>query len=107
MGALLMASKSFKLGDQVEWTSRGGARTKAKAGTIEVVIPAGQHLESEQAKEADAYGLPRDHESYLVRVGRTANRKGKLYWPRVGDLDLVAEKKGDGDGAPGQSKAEQ
>lgn len=77
----------FKVGDTVVWTSSANASQKEKRGTVEVVIPKNGRLTSRQQKEADAYGQPRDHESYLVRVpGKTPAAKGKLYWPRVSAL---------------------
>lgn len=76
----------FPLNAQVHWSSRGGSTVKAKEGVVEHIIPAGEHIPQALAKEADAYGLPRDHESYVVRVGKTDKRKGKLYWPQVKDL---------------------
>lgn len=77
----------FKVGDAVVWTSSSQGSTKQKQGVVEAVIPSNGRLTPAQQKEADAYGLPRDHESYLVRVpGKTAASKGKLYWPRVSAL---------------------
>lgn len=79
-------TQTFKLDQRVHWFSRGGSSYCTKEGVIEYVVAASQILPRELAKEADAYGLPRDHESYLVRVGKSDKRKGKLYWPRVKDL---------------------
>ena len=77
----------FKLGDLVEWSSSAGGVQKTKVGKVELVIPAGGRIPPELRKEADAWGLPRDHESYLVRVsGKTVAAKGRLYWPRVSVL---------------------
>lgn len=77
----------FKVGDAVVWTSSSQGITKQKRGIVEVVVPPKGRLSPAQKKEADAYGLPRDHESYLVRVpGKTASSRGKLYWPRVSAL---------------------
>ena len=79
-------TQTFQLTQCVHWSSRGGRSYATKEGVIELVVAAGQSLPRELAKEADAYGLPRDHESYLVRVGKSDKRKGKLYWPQVKDL---------------------
>ena len=77
----------FNVGDTVVWSSSANASLKAKRGTVEAVIPPNGRPTPAQQKEADAYGQPRDHESYLVRVpGKTATSKGKLYWPRVSAL---------------------
>lgn len=78
--------KTFNLNDTVHWVSRGGATQKLKEGVVERVVPANQRIPAELAKEADAYGLARDHVSFMVRVGKTATRKGKLYWPQTKDL---------------------
>ena len=81
----------FKLGDGVQWTSSSNGSTTAKVGVVEAVIPAGKLPTDDQRREADAYGLPRGHESYMVRVpGKTS--KGKLYWPLANKLQLVQGK---------------
>lgn len=79
---------TFQVGDRVHWLSRGGASFCLKEGLIEQVIPAGEAISREQAKETDAWGQPRSHESYLVRVGQSDKRKGKLYWPQTKDLRM-------------------
>jgi hypothetical protein len=78
----------FKVGDEVELASSNSGSTTRKICRVEAVIPARGRPSDAQRKEADAYGLPRDHESYLVRVpGKTSESKGKLYWPRVAALE--------------------
>lgn len=78
----------FSVGEEVTWISGAQGTQKKKRGIVEAVIPAGQRPTAEQSKQADAYGAPRDHESYLVRVaGKTPTSKGKLYWPRTGQLE--------------------
>ena len=62
----------FKVGDKVSWTSQSAGVTKTKTGVVVEVLPAG-------CKTGRKFGAPRDHESYLVKVGRSE----KLYWPRV------------------------
>ena len=81
----------FKVGDEVKWASSSSGSTTTKRGRVEAVIPARGRLSDSQRKEADASGLPREHESYLVRVpGKTSASKGKLYWPRVAALEAAA-----------------
>ncbi len=81
----------LKVGVEVEWTSSSNGSTKTKRGRIEVVVPKGRRPTPEQMKEADAYGIARDHESYMVRVpGKTPTAKAKLYWPRVSALKPVS-----------------
>ena len=68
----------FKVGDEVFWTSQAGGSSKAKAGKVVAVVPshelpicpAGMRLKG-------VHYISRNHESYLVQVGR--NRT--LYWP--------------------------
>ena len=80
----------FSIGDEVQWTSSSAGTTVTKVGKVETVLAARERMSERQRKESDASGLPRDHESYLVRVpGRTGGAKGKLYWPRVAALSLA------------------
>ena len=80
----------FSLGEQVVWTSRGGSTEKEKQGHVEAIIKADHRPNQEQRREADAHGLPRDHESYLIRVPAPNGKgKGKLYWPLVANLRKV------------------
>lgn len=67
----------FKVGDEVEWTSSSAGVTKTKRGRVERVIPPSGEPGVRNP------GLPRDHESYVVRAG------GRLYWPRVAALQGV------------------
>lgn len=73
-----MSDATLKVGDKVQWRSQAGGYTKTKTGEIAVVVPAGERPTC--VKEA---GMPRDHESYVVRVGRT------YYWPRASGLSKV------------------
>jgi hypothetical protein len=74
----------FKVGDRVEWTSQAGGCTRTKAGEVLVVLSPGETV-GPMSKNRNP-GMPRDHESYLVRV------KGKgVYWPRVSALRPAAE----------------
>lgn len=80
----------FRVGMEVEWISSSNGTTKTKRGRVEAVILKGERPTAGQRKEADAYGIGRDHESYLVRVpGKTKSSRGKLYWPRVSALRCV------------------
>jgi hypothetical protein len=73
------ATKRWSAGDNVEWVSQSNGRTAVKRGTVETVVPA-RAAPPPISKNRNP-GMPRDHESYLVRV------KGRgLYWPRVAAL---------------------
>lgn len=82
----------FKLGDGVEWTSQSGGYTKSKAGLVEQVVAAGALPDRERFPHlyrSAGVGMPRDHESYVVRVpGKSAKSAGTVYWPRVALLKL-------------------
>jgi hypothetical protein len=79
---MIRQSDAFTVGDRVTWNSQSAGYQKKKAGVVVAVvpprcrvndcIPCGFVLKS-------IPGSPRQHESYLVRVGTTAS----LYWPRV------------------------
>lgn len=72
------------LGEVVSWTSQAGGREVAKRGEVVAVVGAGQRPDREQFPELwkkPGPGLPRDYESYVVRVtGRG------VYWPRISAL---------------------
>jgi len=82
---------NLQIGDYVTWTSQSAGTTKTKAGSVVAIVPVGANPDTVIAGDlwADhryrgfayvwtgSYGLPRNHESYLIAVGR------KLYWPRV------------------------
>jgi len=76
------------VGIQVEWTSQSAGVTKTKRGVIVAVVPPNQDAESclpaGTKSNSISYGVPRDHESYLVQVGGSA----RLYWPRVKGLEI-------------------
>jgi hypothetical protein len=75
---------AFKVGDRVEWTSQAAGVTRTKVGVVEHVV-APREDPGPMSKNR-VPGMPRDHESYLVRV------KGRgCYWPRVKALRLVTE----------------
>ena len=70
----------FRLGDKVSWKSQAGGWTKIKYGVIvEVVRPA-----CWPKLPLMDIGGSRNHESYIVLVGR------KYYWPLVKNLLMVA-----------------
>ena len=79
----------FRAGEKVEWTSQAGGYTKTKTGVILVVVPAGvcpkkhaNSLELVNVLPPQYPGCPRDHETYLVQLGR----RTRLYWPLVRNL---------------------
>lgn len=78
---------TFKIGQTVTWTSSSNGSTTTKTGFVEVVIPTKGRIPYEHKSELSGVGMPRDHESYLVRVpAKTARGKGKLYWPIASKL---------------------
>ena len=88
-----MNTKGFKIGDKVTWTSSSGGSTKTKTGVVEAVIRPGSLPSQEQRAEADAYGMARDYESYMVRVpSKTGKGRGKLYWPIANKLKMAEER---------------
>lgn len=92
-----MSILKFSQGDMVTWTSQAAGIAKAKTGVVEQVIaPKGMPDRERfiQLYKGPGMGLPRDHESYAVRVpGKTAKSAGKLYWPRVNALAHAAPDK--------------
>ena len=102
--------KKFNLGDNVRWPSQARASVTRKSGKVVAVVPAGDDVKapflslfSSNAKRDSLLeisakyevmfdgGLPRKHESYLVRVDHLP-RKPALYWPRVSTLELIDER---------------
>lgn len=78
----------FTVGDAVQWTSQAGGYTKTKSGIIVAVVPAKESAlnripEGFIKPAPQTVGGYRDHESYLVQVGR----QRRLYWPRVANLE--------------------
>lgn len=74
---------AFQTGDQVTWTSQAAGHAATKVGVVADVVPPG--AEPDRARWPQLHrggiGMPRDHESYVVRVtGRG------IYWPRVSAL---------------------
>ena len=78
----------MKIGDQVSWKSQAGGSWKVKTGVIVSVVPLGtdaHQVAIPPGTRLDGPGMCRDHESYLVRVGK----KTTLYWPRVAGLSMA------------------
>ena len=82
----------FHVGDEVEWTSQAGGRTKKKVGVIVEVIHPGEIPEARAYSDLACKGIGfwRDKESYVVAV-KDGKRAVKHYWPRV--KGLTARKK--------------
>jgi len=85
----------FKLNQRVAWVSESRGTRKEKHGRILRIVPPNQSPLGGVAEETYAwqyrlpgggFGLPRNHESYLVEV-REGKRKPKLYWPVVARLE--------------------
>jgi hypothetical protein len=79
---------AFVKGAKVTWRSQSAGTWKEKTGQVVAVVPAdGYPTEALKAVGINGRagdGRPRDHESYVVRA------RGRLYWPRVSALVLVA-----------------
>jgi hypothetical protein len=74
---------SFVLSDQVTWTSQSQGYQKTKAGEIVEVVAPGAYPDRTRfiaLYRGSGVGMPRDHESYVVQVGR------QFYWPRANQL---------------------
>jgi pyruvoyl-dependent arginine decarboxylase (PvlArgDC) len=77
----------LKLGDRVRWVSQSQGYRKAKEGEIVEVVPAGFSPNRDafpQLYQGMGVGFPRNHDSYVVLVGK------KPYWPRASLLEKVA-----------------
>jgi hypothetical protein len=72
----------YKIGDRVSWTSQANGRSVPKQGAIyEIVAPGAAPTGIKGA------GMPRDHESYVVKAFKETDRKRTaLYWPLVHKL---------------------
>ena len=82
----------FNENDIVEWESQSAGRVGQKQGTIVEVVPENSYPQS--IKGRDKLGMPRNHESYVVRASvmngsEAQKRRTKLYWPRVNHLHPV------------------
>lgn len=84
----------FEAGDRVTWASQASGGWTEKTGEVVKVVPpkayseVGRIAEELGARSAFGGGMPRDHESYVVKVqpGKTGNAKPVLYWPVVSKL---------------------
>jgi hypothetical protein len=65
----------FKIDDVVEWVSQSAGVAKKKRGKVVRILGAGDRPDGVRNP-----GLPRDHVSYIVKVG------SRRYWPRVSQL---------------------
>lgn len=82
---------TFKVGEQVTWTSQAQGYQKTKTGTVVAVVPAGKLPDREKFTalyKGPGVGGYRDHESYVVEVAEVGvrSKKTKAYWPRVSAL---------------------
>jgi len=69
----------FRIGDRVSWTSQAGGRSVLKQGAVYEIVASG--AKPTGIKRA---GMPRDHESYVVKASKTTDRKRTArYWPLV------------------------
>lgn len=78
----------FKVGDTVEWSSQAWGSTTTKRGVVAEVVKAGcrpNRMMFITLYKHGGCGLGRDHESYVVLVGK------KPYWPRVAALRSVKD----------------
>jgi len=81
---------TFKVGDKVRWTSSNTLKT----GKVTHVVPAGKKPSLFGVFDAGGGGLPRDHETYIIR-GKKQNSRGESYgsaanyWPLVSLLERV------------------
>ena len=71
----------LKPGDDVYWKSQSYGTPKIKRGKVVAVVPERVHPEVciPEGLQLKRPGNARDHESYLVQVGKSIN----LYWPLV------------------------
>jgi len=79
----------MKLGDRVHWESQSSGSWTRKEGEVVAIVPAGVKpdncMPAGFKRNTIEYGLPRDEESYLIRVDGKGRR---LYWPKVDNLVL-------------------
>jgi hypothetical protein len=77
-------------GNIVRWTSQSAGITRTKQGVVVKVLDA-----QEVPNEIRHPGMPRKHESYLIRASvidgsEQQRRRTRLYWPRVSKLEWVS-----------------
>lgn len=93
--------KGLEVGQEVKWESNG----VKKRGVVAFVIPAGEVPAVDVADYSVEFDVPakvRGHESYLVHVPRSGDKKASLYWPVTSKLRPVkkVERQPDLPGAP-------
>jgi len=87
----LNEQSKFQIGDTVTWTSQAGGNAKTKTGKVIMTVPAGMMLSEvlggfwAKWTIKDNLLRGRDHESYLIQVGKSR----RLYWPLVKYLKKV------------------
>jgi hypothetical protein len=81
----MSTEQRFSLGDRVRWQSQAHGSHKVKEGEIVEIVPAGYRPDKVfyQLHRGAGCGMPRDHASFVVLVGK------KPYWPRVAALHKV------------------
>lgn len=87
-----MPESKFQIGDTVTWTSQAGGNAKTKTGKVIAIVPANRDPRMVRIGDYNLSRLPpfsssRDHESYLVQVGKSK----RLYWPLVKYLEKVID----------------
>jgi len=80
----------IKVGSIVKWTSQSGGHVTKKLGKVVAIVPVegspySQMPDGFRDNSYSGYGIPRDHVSYLVQVGKSK----RLYWPLVKNLEVV------------------
>lgn len=83
----------YQVNDVVRWNSSN----TDKQGTVVAIVPAGQKPSDVGFPKAGGGGLPRDHETYVVKgkklqhntVGTIPYGSAAFYWPHVSLLSLV------------------
>lgn len=75
---------NLKVDDKVRWRSQSHGTSSIKIGKILSIVPPGKRAVLYGYKTRGGWpGNPRNHESYVVLVGRWT------YWPRVSQLRKV------------------
>lgn len=79
----------FRFGDTVTWESQANAGYTVKVGEVCGIVNAGEkpsrvlYPQLYRPSRSIAYVMPRNHESYIIKVG------SKYYWPRAKYLKMV------------------
>ena len=83
-------NKTFQVGDTVTWTSQAGGKSKTKTGKVAAIVRANESwrlfIPDGFKLKTDSF-LMRDHESYLIQVGKSK----RLYWPMVKYLEKASD----------------